>query len=81
MLNDAVCPNGNECVVQNAVQLGEKARQKRKLDGLTQQELAAVAGVGVRFISDLEKGKPTIQLNCVFAVFAALGLQLTVTEK
>ena len=39
----------------------------------TQSELALVAGVGVRFIVDLESSKPTVRLEHVLRVIAVLG--------
>ena len=43
--------------------LGQAVRRERKAQGLRQDELAAASGVGVRFIIDLEAGKPTVQLE------------------
>ncbi|WP_041864841.1 helix-turn-helix transcriptional regulator [Sphingomonas sp. MM-1] len=56
--------------------LGAAVRTARKAAGLRQDELAGVAGVGTRFIVELEAGKPTLQLGKVLAVLAALGLTL-----
>ena len=53
-------PNGNDLVLKDISQLGSAVRSKRKQDGLTQQDLAAIANVGVRFISDLE----TVKRRC-----------------
>jgi len=47
--------------------------------GLTQQDLALAAGVGVRFIVDLEGGKPTVRLEQVLRVVDALGGSLALT--
>lgn len=59
--------------------LGAALRAARKRLGLTQSELALAAGVGVRFVVDVEAGKPTVQLAPVLRVVEALGgtLQLT----
>jgi y4mF family transcriptional regulator len=59
--------------------LGAALRAARKRMGLTQSELALAAGVGVRFVVELEAGKPTVQLAQVLRVVEALGgsLQLT----
>jgi HTH-type transcriptional regulator/antitoxin HipB len=46
---------------------------RRKLN-LRQADLAAAAGVGVRFLIELEAGKPTAQLGKTLAVLNALGL-------
>lgn len=48
-------------------------RAARKQLGLTQPQLALAAGVGVRFIVDLEAGKPTLRLENVLRVIDALG--------
>lgn len=48
-------------------------RSARKRLGLTQSELALTAGVGLRFIVDLEKGKPTMRLEQVMRVIHVLG--------
>lgn len=81
MLDKEKNPFGNNAVLSNVVQLGQAVRNKRKQDGLTQQDLAAIANVGVRFVSDLENGKATVQLESVMAVLQALGLQLLLAAK
>ena len=53
--------------------LGAVVRSARKRLGLTQSELALTAGVGMRFIVDLEKGKPTMRLEQVMRVIHVLG--------
>jgi HTH-type transcriptional regulator/antitoxin HipB len=62
--------------IQSTQQLGQALRSARKLLGLTQSELALAAGVGVRFIVDLEAGKPTVRLETVMRVIEALGGQI-----
>lgn len=56
-------------------------RFQRKKHGFTQEELAAKAGVGIRFIRELEHGKETIQLNKVEQVLNLFGFQLTATKQ
>ncbi len=53
--------------------LGASLRAARRQLGLTQSDLALAAGVGVRFIVDLERGKPTVRLEQVLRVIDALG--------
>ena len=53
--------------------IGEYIEQKRKLFRLTQIELADRTGVGIRFIRELENGKPTVQLNKVNQVLELFG--------
>lgn len=59
--------------IQTTEQLGDALRAARKQLGLTQPQLAMAAGVGVRFIVDLEAGKPTLRLENVLRVIDALG--------
>jgi len=59
--------------IQSPQQLGDVLRAARKQLGLTQPQLALAAGVGVRFIVDLEAGKPTVRLEAVLRVIEALG--------
>ncbi|BBL58665.1 helix-turn-helix transcriptional regulator [Methylomonas koyamae] len=59
--------------IHSTQQLGQALRTARKHLGLTQSELALAAGVGVRFIVDLEAGKPTVRLETVMRVIEALG--------
>ncbi len=59
-----------------SARLGAVVRQHRRLAGLTQVELAQMAGVGKTVVHDLEKGKPTIQLDTVLKIVAALNIRL-----
>lgn len=65
--------------ISNAQTLGAALRTARKRLDLTQPDLALAAGVGVRFIVDLEGGKPTVRLEQVLRVIDALGGSLTLT--
>ncbi|MGQ7846080.1 helix-turn-helix domain-containing protein [Granulosicoccus sp. 3-233] len=56
--------------------LGELIRQERKRQRVTQSELAALAGVGVRFLRELEHGKGSCQLGLALAVLQTLGVTL-----
>lgn len=64
--------------IDTPLTLGQAARAARKQLGLTQPQLALAAGVGVRFIVELEAGKPTLRLENVLRVLHALGATLTV---
>ena len=64
-----------------ALEIGQAVRRARKAMGLRQDALAAAAGVGLRFLVDLEKGKPTVQLDLTLAVLQAVGLDLAVTPR
>jgi HTH-type transcriptional regulator/antitoxin HipB len=58
--------------------IGELIRKVRKHHKVTQKDLAASSGTGVRFIRELENGKPTCELEKVLIVLAMLGLRLEV---
>ena len=55
---------------------GNVIRQIRKAQNMTQSDLAAACGTGVRFIVDLERGKPTCELGRALRVAQMLGIQL-----
>jgi HTH-type transcriptional regulator/antitoxin HipB len=59
--------------IHSTTQLGQAIRAARKQLGLTQSQLALAAGVGVRFVVDLEAGKTTLRLGNVLRVVQALG--------
>lgn len=56
--------------------LGRIIRQKLIDDGITLEEAAGVCGVSYAFLSALENGKETVQLNKVLQVTMCLGLEL-----
>jgi y4mF family transcriptional regulator len=56
--------------------LGRLVRETRRALGLTQPKLALSADVGVRFLVDIEKGKPTAQIGKIMQVLAALGIEM-----
>ena len=63
----------------DSISLGLIVRRERKAQKLKQAELAAVSGVGIRFIVDLEAGKPTLQLEKVLRVIKTLGCDIAIT--
>ena len=52
-------------------------KTQRKINGLTQKELALKAGVGLRFIRDIEQGKTTLRMDKVNLVLKLFGFELT----
>ena len=56
--------------------MGGALKAHRKSMGLTQLDAAGLCGVGERFLSELERGKPTAQLGKVLLVLNRLGLRL-----
>ena len=60
--------------------LSDFVKQKRKSTGLTQEDLSLKAGVGLRFIRELEQGKPTLRIDKVNQVLSLFGHELTPTK-
>ena len=65
--------------ISSSQELGKAVRQKRKSLGVTQKDLAMTAGTGLRFIIDLEKGKPTCHIEKVLSVVQALGIKINLS--
>ena len=61
---------------KTAAEIGLLIKSERKRQGVTQMQLAGIAGTGIRFISDLENGKGTIQVQKQLKVLQTLGLGL-----
>ncbi|HOF06229.1 MAG TPA: helix-turn-helix transcriptional regulator [Syntrophales bacterium] len=64
-----------------AADIGAAVRKKRKEDGLTLADAAALCGVGYRFMSDLENGKATVQIGKLLQVVTALGLDVCIKSR
>ena len=71
-------PYGNISAVDD---IGRLVRARRKAQEATQAEFAALCGVGVRFISELENGKTTVELGKVLQVLKCLGLDVTIQPR
>ncbi|WP_274631357.1 helix-turn-helix domain-containing protein [Arvimicrobium flavum] len=67
--------------ITDAKSLGSLIRKERKAQKLTQEQLAAVAGVGVRFVRELEAGKESCQIGRALQVAATLGLSISVDSR
>jgi y4mF family transcriptional regulator len=67
--------------VRNPADLGKIVRTKRKQDQLTQADVVALCGVGTRFVSELENGKPTLELGKVLQLLSCLGLEVKVVPR
>ena len=60
--------------------LGAFVRTRRKASKLSQRELGELAGVGTRFVSELERGKSSVRLDAVSRVLAVFGKTLGVVD-
>ncbi|WP_447527897.1 helix-turn-helix transcriptional regulator [Vreelandella sp. TE19] len=67
--------------IRQSEELGQLIRKLRTEQGLLQMDLAGLAGTGNRFIVDLERGKPTLQLQKVLDVLDLMGLEVVVKRK
>lgn len=61
---------------EQAARFGALVREHRKALGMNQDALALAAGVGRRFVIELEGGKPTVQLGRALVVASAVGLRV-----
>src|SRR5690606_14315794 len=62
--------------IRTPADLGQQIRAARKAQGLTQAELADIAGVGTRFVSELERGKDTARLGLALDIARLAGVDL-----
>lgn len=67
--------------IESVEQLGRLIRKKRRQAGVDQATAAGLAGVGVRFLSELERGKPTVELGRALRVLERLGLQVWIAPR
>lgn len=74
----AIVPYGK---IDSISALGRLIRQKRRADGLTQAEAAALCGVGTRFFSEVERGKASAEVGKVLRILGGLGLDVTVAPR
>jgi HTH-type transcriptional regulator/antitoxin HipB len=66
--------------IETPADLGGVVRRVRRSHGLRQEDLALGAGTGMRFLGELERGKPTVQLAPTLRVLHALGIGLTLED-
>ena len=62
--------------INSATDLGNSIRKARKIHGYTQQEVADFSGCSLMFVSNLERGKPTSELEKAICVANTVGLDL-----
>ncbi len=63
------------------VTISEFIKEKRKQLKLTQPELAERAGVGLRFVRELEQGKKSVRMDKVNQVLALFGSEIGIVKK
>ena len=62
--------------IKTTKDIGILIKQARKKLNLTQETLAMLSNVGTRFISDIENGKPTCEIEKVLKVAFNLGIKI-----
>lgn len=67
--------------VRSPQALGRLARQERKLQGLTLDQVYSASGLSTRFLSEFERGKPNASLGRVMDTLQALGLEMLVLPR
>lgn len=58
-------------------EIGKEIRKARKAQGLRQEDLAGLSGVGTRFVIEVERGKETSQMGRVLQLLAVLGCDIS----
>jgi HTH-type transcriptional regulator/antitoxin HipB len=72
---------GQEDFMTTTKDIAASVKARRRALKLRQADLAAAADVGVRFLIELEAGKPTAQLGKTLAVLNALGLDCDLVSR
>lgn len=67
--------------VRSVEELGRVVRWRREESGFRQADAAALAGVGARFLSELERGKPTCELGRALRVLERFGLEMWLVPR
>ena len=65
----------------NSIQFGRAIRERRKELGYTQRDIASFTGLSISFISDLERGKKTAELEKALFIARMLGLDVMVESR
>lgn len=72
---------GDPLPINDATDLGHAIREAQHKRRLTQRELSCASGVGLRFLIELERGKPSVQFGKELCVLRALGIGLSAVDE
>lgn len=78
LMEKEIIPYGK---IVGATQLGSLLRQVRKNQGISQEDLSALADIGPRLIGEIERGKATAEIGKVLQLLASLGLEVIVRPR
>lgn len=67
--------------IMNSTRISAVIKDLRKKYNLTQEDLAIKSGVGLRFLRELEQGKPTVRLDKVNQVLNLFNKEVGVCDK
>ena len=62
--------------INEMTQIAEIVRKTRKKQKVSQTVLSQASNVGLRFVGDIERGKPSVQFDKLLAVLTSLGISL-----
>ena len=68
-------------IITSVKNIGLLIKEKRKKINMTQKEAASIAGVGVRFLSELENGKPSLEIDKVLNVARLFGIDIEANNR
>lgn len=68
-------------IITSVKDIGLLIKEKRKKINMTQKEAASIVGVGVRFLSELENGKPTLEIDKVLNVARLFGIDIEANNR
>jgi y4mF family transcriptional regulator len=78
--SDELVVSMNDVATTSSKNIGKFVRQRRLANHLTQRQLGELAGVGLRLVSELERGKTTLRMDAANRVLAAFGMMLGPAE-
>lgn len=67
--------------VNNSTEFGKEIKKRRKELGYTQAYLSEFSGLSISFISDVENGKPTVELEKVLFLSSIIGLDVLIDSR
>lgn len=68
-------------IIKDVSQIGQLIKKERKRQKILQQDLADLSGVSWHFLSNLENGKATVELDKVLHVLGALGIEMELRTR
>ncbi|MFZ5828437.1 MAG: helix-turn-helix domain-containing protein [Planctomycetota bacterium] len=78
--SDGLIAPVNDVAAASSRKIGALVRQRRQANHLTQRQLGEQAGVGLRLVSELERGKVTLRMDAANRVLAVFGMMLGPVE-